>query len=258
MLERTGLKLDFSLEEALAKSENPPLLSEVLDAARQLTVKEGVEKGREEAKAEYQQEIERLQREKEIAEENSYVDGPTGCQNRKSWENSVKNKLDPRRDKISLIVLDVNNLKKINDEQGHSIGDIIILKTAIFIQKNLRKGDVLYRYGGDEFIAECHNVLDQDTFVEKINKRFADDILKKNGISFAFGIAHFDENIDTEGLAFIPDKNKTDDIDPKKRKTTINRADQLMYQKKAEQKSEQEYQQCLAEYSSINEKQQPQ
>ena len=68
-------------------------------------------------------------------------------------------------------------------------------------------------------------------FLKEVNKRFAPDTLKDNGLSFAFGVAHFDKNIDTDGLAFISDKDKN-------KKTTMNRADQLMYQEKIKQKKQ--------------------
>lgn len=54
---------------------------------------------------------------------------------------------------LSVILLDVDDFKHYNDTNGHIEGDIALKKTAVQLEKHLRKGDVLARYGGEEFIA---------------------------------------------------------------------------------------------------------
>jgi diguanylate cyclase (GGDEF)-like protein len=54
---------------------------------------------------------------------------------------------------ISVILLDVDNLKPINDTAGHRAGDRVLEEVAARCQANLRSGDIFGRYGGDEFIA---------------------------------------------------------------------------------------------------------
>lgn len=53
---------------------------------------------------------------------------------------------------LSLIMIDIDDFKNYNDVNGHLEGDAALRKTAILLEKNLRKGDVLARYGGEEFI----------------------------------------------------------------------------------------------------------
>jgi len=52
---------------------------------------------------------------------------------------------------VSLIILDIDNFKKYNDAYGHPQGDKIIKRFAFLLKENIRKVDILSRYGGDEF-----------------------------------------------------------------------------------------------------------
>ena len=54
---------------------------------------------------------------------------------------------------LGVLMLDIDFFKKVNDTYGHIVGDQVLIKITEIIQKNIRKGDVLVRYGGEEFIA---------------------------------------------------------------------------------------------------------
>lgn len=82
------------------------------------------------------------------------VDGPTGLLNRSSWEEAVDHEL--RRFKrggapASLLMIDIDRFKEINDRYGHLAGDEMIRETAALIVRCIRDVDVPGRYGGDEF-----------------------------------------------------------------------------------------------------------
>ena len=53
---------------------------------------------------------------------------------------------------LSMVLIDIDNMKKFNDEYGHLTGDTVLYETAQIIQAQLRKNDVCVRWGGDEFI----------------------------------------------------------------------------------------------------------
>lgn len=53
---------------------------------------------------------------------------------------------------VSIIMLDVNNFKTVNDRFGHQVGDAVLKKVAEALRSTLRKSDTIIRYGGDEFL----------------------------------------------------------------------------------------------------------
>ena len=57
---------------------------------------------------------------------------------------------------ISVIFVDADNLKMVNDIYGHKAGDRYLLKIVEVIQKNIRNADLLIRWGGDEFVIILH------------------------------------------------------------------------------------------------------
>ncbi len=57
-----------------------------------------------------------------------------------------------RRQPVSILVLDMNGLKEINDTQGHAAGDELLIISAEVIRKAFRPDDIVARIGGDEFV----------------------------------------------------------------------------------------------------------
>ncbi|MFW5891038.1 MAG: sensor domain-containing diguanylate cyclase [bacterium] len=80
-----------------------------------------------------------------------YYDNLTGLHNRRFFMNQLNtmnlNKIYP----ISIVLGDLDNLKLINDNHGHNIGDDYIKKAAAILKNNFREHDILARIGGDEF-----------------------------------------------------------------------------------------------------------
>jgi diguanylate cyclase (GGDEF)-like protein len=85
----------------------------------------------------------------------SFHDSLTGLYNRLYFDEELK-RIDSnikRFEPVSIISIDINKLKKINDRDGHEQGDILIKETAKVLSLFIRKTDVLARIGGDEFCA---------------------------------------------------------------------------------------------------------
>ncbi|WP_338827100.1 GGDEF domain-containing protein [Neomoorella thermoacetica] len=79
----------------------------------------------------------------------------TGLYNRRAFfasaERALKEAREGKRSPV-LAILDLDNMKKINDTWGHQYGDEALKQVAQAIQKSVREGDVTARYGGDEFV----------------------------------------------------------------------------------------------------------
>ena len=86
------------------------------------------------------------------------VDGLTKLWNRKTIEEKLNEEFDRSqryRCKMSVILLDVDNFKKINDNFGHATGDLVLEKISERLKHTLRKTDFIGRWGGEEFIVVC-------------------------------------------------------------------------------------------------------
>jgi diguanylate cyclase (GGDEF)-like protein len=84
----------------------------------------------------------------------SLTDPLTGLYNRSFLENALRREVDlarRHRTPFSLIMVDIDRLKQINDRHGHRVGDAVIRALARSVAGCLRKTDLLARYGGDEF-----------------------------------------------------------------------------------------------------------
>ncbi len=123
----------------------------------------------------------------------------TGTHNRLSITQMLKEKVRQSRagKGFSLILIDVDGFKAINDRYGHAFGDEALAITAGLLKQSLRKDDYLARYGGDEFLI----VLDiQDTAIlsksvariEETFRRFNASGTKPYTLSLSFGYAVYD------------------------------------------------------------------
>ena len=82
----------------------------------------------------------------------SFHDGLTNLYNRSFFEEEIKRLDVERQFPISIVVVDINGLKLVNDTYGHSYGDILLKKTTQKLIECFRKEDIIARWGGDEFI----------------------------------------------------------------------------------------------------------
>jgi len=86
----------------------------------------------------------------------AHTDPLTGLPNRRWWDGELRAALARSAgegDKLCVVILDVDNFKRYNDEHGHPEGDKLLRTAAAAWQKELRGGDTIARYGGEEFAA---------------------------------------------------------------------------------------------------------
>lgn len=94
----------------------------------------------------------------------AYTDPLTQTNNRASFDDSVKREMSLaiRGNKaLSVLFLDIDHFKSINDQYGHSCGDVALTAVAKWIKENLRSSDLVFRFGGEEFV-----ILLSDTDIE--------------------------------------------------------------------------------------------
>lgn len=107
----------------------------------------------------------------------------TGVSNRMQFDKYLRYKIRNSTEKNSFsgILIDIDNFKLINDHYGHCMGDEALEITAQLLKRNLRKDDLLARYGGDEFIVICN--LQQISDLKKLSERIHESISNYNLIS---------------------------------------------------------------------------
>ncbi|RLD18989.1 MAG: hypothetical protein DRI36_00075 [Caldiserica bacterium] len=111
----------------------------------------------------------------------SLKDGLTGLYNIRYFKERVKEEIErSRRNNLcfSMVMIDLDNFKKINDSFGHSTGDKVLKFFSEELQKNMRKSDVICRYGGDEFLVLLPRVnIGKSNFMkERIRKVLCKEI----------------------------------------------------------------------------------
>lgn len=109
----------------------------------------------------------------------------------------------------SLILLDIDNFKNVNDQYGHVVGDDFIIKISALLSDNVRESDIVGRWGGEEFLIIC-----PDTSLQKAGV-LAESIRKKiNNFSFldighrsaSFGVSTFKDGYDIVAVIDEADK----------------------------------------------------
>mgnify|MGYP000244661248 CR=1 FL=1 len=103
---------------------------------------------------------------------------------------------------FSLLMLDIDNFKNLNDTYGHSVGDIALINIAQLLTKESRDTDFCIRFGGDEFIILMSNTSAQqaENIANRIRISVDDCTGHLNFLTLSIGIAHIDNFNVTEGL----------------------------------------------------------
>ena len=143
---------------------------------------------------------------KELAEANkileklSSLDGLTGVPNRRRFDEVLKQEWQRairHSTAISLIMLDIDFFKQFNDTYGHRCGDFVLQYIANFLNERIRRGDVLCRYGGEEFVIFMPNAPIEVAYQrsETLRNEIANTFLEYEDLhlktSFSAGVAGF-------------------------------------------------------------------
>jgi diguanylate cyclase (GGDEF)-like protein/PAS domain S-box-containing protein len=172
--------------------------------------------------ASFGQDVTHLVEEKNMFEQKAYKDQLTGLHNRIKYGQIIKEKYDCfllYKKVFSIILIDIDNFKSINDTYGHSEGDKVLKKFASILKSNLRKNDTVFRWGGEEFVL----LLDESKEIAfQIAKQLCNEIakslhVKQKSVTASFGVSSVVEHENYEEL--------------------FERVDQALYQSKSHGKN---------------------
>lgn len=156
-----------------------------------------------------------------------HIDDVTGLFNQrkllKDLENAIK-RFEMVGEEFIVLFIDVDNFKNVNDGHGHLVGTFLLSQLGKVLKGEMRKTDLIYRYGGDEFVIliPCKKTANPRSIGERVLKAVMDcdfNLSEKEKFKLTVSI----------GAAKFPENAKT-------RKDILAMADQMMYQAKAEGK----------------------
>ncbi len=170
----------------------------------------------------YKRTLEKRAAEREYFEKISRVDGLTGLYNHKFFHellNAEISRSDRYKFNFSLVMIDIDDFKIINDNYGHQMGDNILKEIATIFKSLIRKTDPSVRYGGEEFAI----ILSQTA--KEHGRALADRIVK--GVAATKFKDFFQDKPITisAGLSGYPDDARTPE-------SLIKKADEALYQAK--------------------------
>ena len=133
------------------------------------------------------------------------LDPLTGIYRKQFFDTKLKEELKENND-FTLVIVDIDNFKKVNDTFGHLVGDKVLKEFTSLIQDNLRQGDIFSRWGGEEFLIliKCYT---KDTIIKKIEhirKLIEEHQFDSIGhLTCSFGLAISHNSADTLDTLFI-------------------------------------------------------
>ena len=132
--------------------------------------------------------------------ERSEMDELTGCRNRGAFEDFMRQEIEKEHN-FSLIMLDIDYFKEINDNFGHEAGDKVLQQFCELVRKLLGEKQEFFRWGGEEFVIYCHAfaVTEAAALAEKIRKVVAAQrFLPGRKVTISAGVSQWHHESDSQ------------------------------------------------------------
>jgi diguanylate cyclase (GGDEF)-like protein len=132
----------------------------------------------------------------------SVTDGLTDLHNHRYFQDQLGKeikRLARSREGLSILILDIDDFKKLNDNYGHAAGDEFLKQLALILRESVRDTDVLARYGGEEFvvIATGTKIAGAQMLAEKLRTTIAetsfivDETMRPRRVTVSIGVAEY-------------------------------------------------------------------
>ncbi|MCG3697719.1 sensor domain-containing diguanylate cyclase [Aliarcobacter butzleri] len=132
----------------------------------------------------------------------SITDNLTKLYNRVKLDKSLQEEMNRSlryNTNFSIILLDIDYFKKVNDNFGHQVGDEVLIESAQVLSKNIRNVDILGRWGGEEFLVICPETKIEDAIKVASHINAAIKLHKfttyPNTVTMSLGVASFNKDI---------------------------------------------------------------
>lgn len=192
-------------------------LREQYKPKREEASKDLEESGLQPGTAEFRKARARVARKYLTKELEGEMDAKTGILNQKGFmrrANEEARRTIRAGSEMWLFELDVNNLKEVNDAEGHVRGDKLLKNVASILNESTRAGDIVARVGGDEFMVLLRDTSPEavDSYWERVNRLFI-----RKGIKISAGAS---------------------EVNPRNLEGSMKSADEAMYEAKAYSKQD--------------------
>jgi diguanylate cyclase (GGDEF)-like protein len=148
---------------------------------------------------------EELQKANEILAQLSITDGLTKLHNHRYFQDHLTREIkrvSRTRQPLSLILLDIDDFKLLNDTHGHAAGDEVLMSLASIMNDSARESDLIARYGGEEFVilmpntdlAGAVHLAEKIRIAVESTRLIIGDSMKPIEITISLGVALFDGN----------------------------------------------------------------
>jgi len=191
-------KMEVSLEEIQAAATIPDILA-LKDGIIKEIVKVRVNsQSLKSVVSAYKKTTQSLSSKLEETEAKALVDSLTNVLNRSAYNMKITQMMrefSNSKNFFCLLVLDIDHFKKFNDTYGHKAGDRVLRSVAASVQDSLRASDLVFRYGGEEFVVLLNGTREENAFKladkirQGVEKEYFVDKEQKLKVTISLGVA---------------------------------------------------------------------
>lgn len=143
------------------------------------------------------EQLEELEEKNRLLDQLSTTDGLTGVKNRRALEQSLHSRLSLAQREghpLSVLLLDVDKFKQLNDTFGHQVGDQVLQQVASLLKETARDADIVARYGGEEFVVILSNTSVEQSHIaaERYRSAIESGKWEHRAVTASFGISTYE------------------------------------------------------------------